>query len=272
MTNLGEASYVLGIEIIRDRERGFLGLSQKGYIEKVLKRFYMLNCAGGEVPVSKGDKLSTEQSPKTEQERLEMADRPYASLVGSLMYAQVCTRPDLAFAVSVLGRFQSNPGQARWVATKKVLRYLQRTKNCKLVYRQSEDLELVGYADADLGGCVDSMKSTSGFVFLFESGAVSWKSVKQTLTATLTMQAEYIACYEATSQAIWLKNFITSLQVVESLERPIQIWNDNSSAVFFAKSNKRTSGSRHIKFKYLSVREDVKEGLVNIDALTLTLW
>ncbi|KAI5316417.1 hypothetical protein L3X38_036124 [Prunus dulcis] len=78
------------------------------------------------------------------------------------MYAQVCTRPDLAFAVSVLGRFQSNPGQAHWVVAKKVLRYLQRTKNYKLVYRESKDLELVGYADADLGGCVDSMKSTSG--------------------------------------------------------------------------------------------------------------
>lgn len=194
-----------------------------------------------------------------------MADRPYASLVGSLMYAQICSRPDLAFAVSVLGRFQSNPGQAHWVVAKKVLRYLQRTKNHKLVYRQSEDLEVVGYADANLGGCVDSLKSTLGFVFLFEGGVVSWKSVKQTLAATLTMQAEYIACYEATSQAIWLKNFITSLQVVESIERPIQTWNDNNFVVFFAKSNKRTSGSRHIKFEYLSVKEDVKEGLVKID-------
>lgn len=179
-----------------------------------------------------------EQSPKTEQEKLEMVDKPYALLVGSLMYAQVCTRLDLAFAVSVLGRFQSNPGQAHWVAAKKVLRYLQRTKSYNLVYRQVENLELVGYADADLGGCVDSLKSTSGYVFFFGGGAVLWKSVKQTHTATSTMQSEYIACYEAASQAIWLKNLITSLRVVDSIERPVQIWNDNSAAVFFTKSNK----------------------------------
>ncbi|CAL2236060.1 unnamed protein product [Prunus armeniaca] len=110
ITDLGEASYVLGIEISRDRKRGLLGLSQKGYIEKILKRFNMMDCAGGDVPINKGDKFSREQAPKTDQEKLEMANKPYASLVGSLMYAQVCTRPYLAFPLNVLGRFQSNPG------------------------------------------------------------------------------------------------------------------------------------------------------------------
>ncbi|KAI5350153.1 hypothetical protein L3X38_003044 [Prunus dulcis] len=88
----GQANYVLGIEISRDRDRKLIGLSQKAYIEKILKRFNMENCTGCDVPFSKGDKLSSEQSPKTEQERIEMQDKPYASLVGSLMYAQVCTR------------------------------------------------------------------------------------------------------------------------------------------------------------------------------------
>ena len=105
MSDLGQANYVLGIEISRDRDRKLIGLSQKAYIEKILKRFNMENCTGCDVPFSKGDKLSSEQSPKTEQERIEMQDKPYASLVGSLMYAQVCTRPDLAFCISVLGRF-----------------------------------------------------------------------------------------------------------------------------------------------------------------------
>lgn len=144
MTNLGEVSYVLDIAINLDRERSLLGLSWKGYIEKVLKMFNM-------VPCSKGDKLSKEQSPQTEQEKLEMVDKPYASLVGSLMYAQVCTRPDLAFAMSILGQFQSNPGQAHWVNAKKVLRYVQRTKDCKLVYKESDNLELAGYTDGIFG-------------------------------------------------------------------------------------------------------------------------
>ncbi|CAL8999519.1 unnamed protein product [Prunus brigantina] len=265
MSDLGEANYVLGIEISRDRERGLLGLSQKGYIERILKRFNMENCTGCDVPFSKGDKLSCDQSPKTEQEKLEMQDKPYASLVGSLMYAQVCTRPDLAFSISVLGRFQSNPGQAHWVAGKKVLRYLQRTKEYKLVYRKVEELKLEGYADADFAGCLDTQKCTSGVVFLFAGGAVAWKSVKQQNVSTSTMQAEFLAIYEATSIAMWLKNFMSVLKIVESIQRPIQLWNDNSAAVYFAKGNKRSSGLRHLQLKFLSAKEKIRDGHTALD-------
>ena len=110
MTNLGEASYVLGIESSRNQEKGVLGLSQKNYIEKVLQRSNMQGCGGTDMPISKVDKLSKEQAPRTEQKKIEMSDKPYASLVGGLMYAQVCTRPDITFTISVLGRFQSNLG------------------------------------------------------------------------------------------------------------------------------------------------------------------
>ena len=110
MKDLGEASFVLGIEIHRDRSRQLLGLSQRAYIDRILARFNMQDCKGGDVPMVKGDKLSKEQCPKTELEKNSMSIVPYASAVGSLMYAQVCTRPDLAFVVSVLGRYLSNPG------------------------------------------------------------------------------------------------------------------------------------------------------------------
>lgn len=97
----------------------------------------MSNCNDSEVSVSKGDKLSKEQSPKTNIEKAKVNDKLYASVIESLMYAQVCTRLDIAFSVSLLGRYQSNPGQAHWIATKKVLRYLQRTKDYKLVYKKN---------------------------------------------------------------------------------------------------------------------------------------
>ncbi|CAL9000529.1 unnamed protein product [Prunus brigantina] len=116
----------------------------------------MDDCTGCDVPMSKGDKLSSDQSPKTEQEKYEMQDKLYASLVGSLMYAQVFIRPDLAFCISVLRRFQSNLGQAHWVTGKKVMRYLQRTKEYKLVYRRVEDLQLEGHADGDFASCLDT--------------------------------------------------------------------------------------------------------------------
>ena len=103
MKDMGEASYVIGIEIFRDRSQGLLGLSQKSYINKVLERFRMDKCSAGIVPIQKGDKFSQMQCPKNDLERKAMESIPYASVVGSLMYAQTCTRPDISFAIGMLG-------------------------------------------------------------------------------------------------------------------------------------------------------------------------
>ncbi|KAL7617488.1 secreted RxLR effector protein 161-like [Lactuca sativa] len=114
---------------------------------------------------------------------------PYASVVGSLMYAQVCTRPDISFIVGMLGRYLSNPGRDHWKAAKRVLRYLQRTKDYMLTYRKLDVLEIIGYSDSDFAGCQDSYRSTSGYIYLLAGGAISWKSAKQTLVTSSTMAA-----------------------------------------------------------------------------------
>ena len=118
------------------------------------------------------------QCPNNELERKEMERIPYASVVCSLMYAQTCTRPDISFVVGMLGRYQGNPGLDHWKAAKKVLRYLQGTKNYMLTYRRSNHLEVIGYSDSDYAGCVDTRKSTFGYLFLLAEGAISWKSAK----------------------------------------------------------------------------------------------
>ena len=110
MKDLGNASFVMGIQIHRDRSRGILRLSQKAYIDKVLSRFGMSNCAPGDTPVAKGDKFSLHQCPEKELEKKDMERFPYASVVGSLMYAQVCTRPEIAYSVGMLGKYLSNLG------------------------------------------------------------------------------------------------------------------------------------------------------------------
>ncbi|XP_059285644.1 secreted RxLR effector protein 161-like [Lycium ferocissimum] len=224
---MGEASYVIGIEIFCDRSQGLLGLSQKGYIERVLERFNMNNCSAGVVPIQKGDKFSLMQCPKNDVERKEMESIPYSSIVGSLMYAQTCTRPDISFAVGMLGRYQSNPGIDHWKAAKKVLRYLKGTKDYMLTYRRSNSLEVIGYSDSDHGGCVDTRKSTFGYLFLLAEGAISWKSAKQSVIATSTMEAEFVACFEATIHALWLRNFISGLGVVDTITKPLKIYCDN---------------------------------------------
>ncbi|WJZ87404.1 hypothetical protein VitviT2T_006786 [Vitis vinifera] len=121
MKDLGEASYVLGIKILRDRANEVLKLSQRTYIEKILKRFNMHNCSSTRAPVVKGDKFSKTWCPQNDDEKEEMRTIPYSSLVGSLMYAQVCTRPNIAFIVRMLGRYLSNPESQHWKTAKKVL-------------------------------------------------------------------------------------------------------------------------------------------------------
>jgi len=264
MKDMGEASYVIGIEIFRDRSQGILGLSQKGYIERILERFGMSKCSPGTVPVQKGDKFNLMQCPKNDVERNEMESIPYASVVGSLMYAQTCTRPDISFAVGMLGRYQSNPGREHWQAAKKVLRYLQGTKDYMLMYRRSNELEVIGYSDSDFAGCIDTRKSTFGYLFMISQGAISWKSAKQTIVASSTMEAEFVACFEATIHALWLRNFISGLAVVDTISKPLKIYCDNSAAVFFSKNDKYSKGAKHMELKYLVVKDEVQKQRVSI--------
>lgn len=134
-----------------------------------------------------------------------------------------------------------------------------------LLYRCSDDLEVVGYTDSDFGTFLDDRKSTSRFVFMLTGGAISWKSVKQTLTTSSAMQAEFVACYGAITQAIWLKNFISGLKIVDFICRPLRIYYDDNIAVMFSKNNKSSSGSKHIKIKYLVVRDFMQKRDVEIE-------
>nr|BBF90152.1 polyprotein -like [Oryza rufipogon]BBF90155.1 polyprotein -like [Oryza rufipogon] len=263
MKDLGEASYVLGIEIHRDRTKYALGLSQKTYIEKVLKKFNMYRCSATPAPIMKGEKYGASQCPRNQYELNEMKTKPYASAVGSLQYAQVCTRPDLAFVTGLLGRFQSNPGLEHWKLVKKVLRYLQGTKGLMLSYRRSESLQIVGYSDSDFAK--DNTKSTSGYVFTLAGGAISWKSSKQTITAGSTMYAEFIACYEATGQVNWLKKFIPGLKVVDSIEKPLKLYCDNEPAVMYAHNNQSSGAAKHIDIKYYVVKDKVRDQTISLE-------
>ncbi len=129
MKDLGEATYILGIRIYRDRSRRLLGLSQCTYIDKVLKSFSVENSKRGMLPVRQGVPLSKEMSPKTPSEVSRMQEIPYASAIGSIMYAMICTRPDVSHALNSINRFQGNPGENHWIAVKTILKYLRRTKD-----------------------------------------------------------------------------------------------------------------------------------------------
>ena len=219
----------------------------------------MLDSKRGLLPFRHGVHLSKGMSPKTPEEIKQMAKVPYASAIGSLMYAMLCTRPDIAYAVSVTSRYQSNPGLEHWVAVKSIFKYLRRTKDLILTYGES-NLQIDGFTDSDFQSDVDDRKSISGFVFICNGDAVSWKSSKQSITADSTTEAEYIAASDAAKEAVCIRKFVTELGVVPSIESPIPLYCDNNGAIALAKEPRSHQKSKHIERRFHIIRELVGKG------------
>ncbi|KAJ9559858.1 hypothetical protein OSB04_005018 [Centaurea solstitialis] len=201
----------------------------------------------GFIPMQHGIVLSKTQCPVSSQDQNKMKSVPYASAIGSIMYAMLCTRPDVAYSVSVTSRYQQNPGEPHWVAVKNILKYLRRTKEMFLVFEGSEDeISVTGYSGASFQTDRDDFSS------------------KQDTIADSTTEAEYIAASDAAKEAVWLRNFLSDLRVVASISRPIDIFCDNSRAVAQAKEPREHHKSRHMLRKYHLIREIIGRGDVRI--------
>jgi hypothetical protein len=250
MKDLGEAAYILAIKIYRDRQRRLIGLSQSTYLDKVLKRFRMDKAKKGSLPMLSGKILSKAQCPTTAKDRETMSKVPYASAIGSIMYAMLCTRPDVSNALSLTSRYQSDPGVEHWTAVKNILKYLNRTKEMFLVYGGDEELVVKGYVDASFDTDPDDSKSQTGYVYILNGGAVSWRSCKQSVIAGSTTEAEYMAASEASSEGVWIRNFITELGVVPNALDPLEILCDNTGAIALAKEPRYHPKTKHINRRF----------------------
>ena len=140
---------------------------------------------------------------------------------------------------------------------KKALRYLQGTKGLRLTYRRSDSLHIEGNSDLDFAGDVDDRKSTLGYVFTLVGGAISWKSSKQTVTASSMMYADFVPCYEATGQVYWLKKFMSGLKVADDIRRPLKLYYNNEPAVCYAHNNNSSGAAKHIDIKFYVVKDKV---------------
>ena len=257
MKDLGEAAYILGIKIYRDRSRRLLGLSQSTYIDKVLSRFNMQNSKRGFLPMSHGVHLSKAMCPRTQAEKDKMDKVPYASAIGSIMYAMICTRPDIAYAVSMTSRYQASPGKGHWAAVKTILKYLRRTNELFLVYGGHEELVIRGYTDASSQTNQDDLKLQQGYVFCLNSRAICWRSSKQETVADSTAESEYIVASEVAKEAVWIRNFISQLGVVSSIVNPVTLYCDNNTAIAQVKEPRSHQRSKHVLYKYHILREIV---------------
>ncbi|KAL4037707.1 hypothetical protein IC575_001307 [Cucumis melo] len=267
MKDLGNAQYVLGIQIVRNRKNKTLAMSQTSYIDKILSRYKMQNSKKGLLSYRYGIHFSKEQCPKIPQEVEDMNNIPYASALGSLMYAMLCTRPDICYSVRIVSRYQSNPGRDHWTVVKNILKCLRRTKDYLLVY-SSKDLILTGYADSDFQYDKDARKSTSGSIFTLNRGAVVLKSIKQSCIADSTMEVEYAAACEAAKEAVWLKKFLIDLEIVPNMHLPIILYCDNNGAVAYSREPRSHKRGNHIAQKYHLIRKIVHQGDVTVTKIS----
>ncbi|XP_014506436.1 uncharacterized protein LOC106766202 [Vigna radiata var. radiata] len=195
MTDLGLMNYFLGIEVKLQKEGIFI--SQKKYIEALLKKFKMNGCKPVTTPLVVNDKLQKDDGAQ------EADASRYRSLIGSLLY-MTTTRPDIMYATSLLSRFMQKPSQIDYGVGKRILRYLQGTKEFGIWYKTMTNSRMIGYTGSDWAGSMDDMKSMSEYTFSLGSGILSWASKKQATVAQSTAEAEHVAAAETTSQAIWL--------------------------------------------------------------------
>ena len=255
--DLGKLTYFLGMSVVQDQGELTTWIAQPAYIKKLLEKQGLGDSKPVGTPVDPGSHLlkATEDEEAVDQQL-------YQSLVGSLMYLSVCTRPDIAYAVSTLARFSNKPNRSHWTAAKRVLRYLRGTDDYGIAFTKSDSGECMGYSDADWAGDQEDRRSTSGYLFLMTGGPVSWKSRKQESVALSTAEAEYIALSSAAQETVWLRRLITELG--SELEGPTTLMEDNQSAIAMAKNPQFHGRAKHIDIRHHFIREKVNGGDIKL--------
>lgn len=249
MEDLCAVKQLLGMHIVRDRKNRTLFLEQSKYIKNILSRFGMDECKDCDTPMVEGFHSKEHmKSAKFEQSSL------YASLIGSLMYAALGTRPDIIHAVVSLSRFNNKCTQEHWQAAKRILRYLHGTQSAGIMYRGGS---LEGYSDAEWGGDHVDRRSTGGYVFKLYGGAVSWQSKKQETVAQSSTEAEYIAVNGAAREFVWLKRVLC--EIGENVECPFKLYEDNRGCIDLSKNPEFHARSKHIDIKHHYIRELVQK-------------
>ena len=251
--DLGPVTSFLGISITRDRVNRSLSMGQQHYTKELLANFKMDGCKPKSVPMDPGLRLSVNDGKP-----LSLTNCNYGSLIGSLMYLAVSTRPDIAYSVGALARFMSRPTTVSMAAAKGLLRYLAGTSGYQLTFSGSSN-SLAIYTDSDYAACPDTRKSVSGFVITLNGGAVDWRSKKQTTVTLSTTEAEYVAAAAATREVLWFRHLASALDITVDV---YNIFGDNKSTLALIKNPILSYQSKHIDITCHFLRERAARGEV----------
>ena len=251
--HLVNSSTFLGFQIHRGTN-GEIALHQTSYIKTILKRFNMEDAKEVDSPVS----ITKETVDLTPLD----SKVPYREAIGSLMYAAVLTRLDIAYAVNKASRKVANPTVQDWAAVKRIFRYLRGKEQLAITYRRTNDKELTVYCDADFAGDTETHRSTTGSVFLMAGGPIQWKSQRQALVSLSSTEAEFISLCSTVKETIWIRKLGTELKILK--DKPTMIYCDNQSAIRISSNEKCMHRTRHMGVQAAYPREQVEEGNINI--------
>jgi transposase InsO family protein len=263
MTDLGQVQRFLGLEI--GRSSAGITLSQSTYIHSIIRRFDLENAKETASPMDANVDLD---NPLCNDKQVSDTTL-YQSMVGSLMYAALGTRPDIAFCVTVLSKYNVNPLQMHLTAAKRALRYLKKTSKYGLHFPSIEqhNTSIVGFTDSDWAGSTGSRKSIGGYVFQMNEGSISWQAKSQTVVALSTLEAEYIACSDATREAIWLRRLQAEIDRLgdPTKSTPTPISCDNQGALKLIATGVLKAKTKHIDIKFHHARDEQEKGHVKFD-------
>ncbi|XP_065368828.1 uncharacterized protein LOC135961258 [Calliphora vicina] len=263
MKDMGEVSSVLGTKITRGN--GFIKIDQSRYIWDVLQRFGMAECNPTTTPIDYNQKLSASMSPEDDESKRNMSEVPYMQAIGCLLFAAQITRPDICYAINFLSRFGINPGRPHWEAVKRVMRYLKGTIDKGIVYKKQTEDEIKGFCDADWAGDVDDRKSTTGYVFVYQSGAISWSTRKQKTVALSSTEAEFMSLTAAIQESVWLKRLEAELN--PDVNETMLLYCDNKGALQVALNNNYSPRTKHVDIKAKFIRQKIDEKEVALEYL-----
>ncbi|SMY19984.1 unnamed protein product [Zymoseptoria tritici ST99CH_1A5] len=255
MTDEGEASFYLGIEINRTGKD--ITLRQTGFAQQILNK-YGIASKGAHIPLNPLKKLTDEVNSTADKDFRHL----YMSMVGSLNYLQTKTRVDLSFPTGFVARFNKNPNQDHMDAVQGEYNYLSTYPAAGLHFKHMGSKQVEGFVDSDWGGCKSTGRSTTGWIYTLAGSAISWSSQRQKTVSTSSTEAEYIAASEACKEAVWLKGYLNEIARFAGTQKQgaIPLMIDNMSAIKLTKNPEFHGRTKHIDIRHHFIRECVTEG------------
>lgn len=263
ITDKGEMTYFLGIQVVRDPNHKWIKLSQSSYVSEILIAFDMHTSSHAPTPIPL-KKLAPEYYNLCTENELFDPSFAYDRFCGQIRYLITCTRLDICYTGHILSRALSKPLKIHKLAAKRTMRYLNATKNYGLTYYYEPDtpLSFTGYVDATWAGDDPQMFSTTGYVFMLAGGPISWQTKKQKSIAASSTEAEYVAAAIASREALCLFQLLAEMHV--PFEAPISLYCDNQSAIALSTSPTLSSRTKHICISFHVLKELVALGFISL--------